>query len=345
MRTFAKPLGIAEIIQLIGGDYKGESSLVIKSVAQAAEADAQSVIFVDQEKYLQVSAASNAGLIICTEAYAEELGNHNLLLVEKPYFALMKLVSIWLHLETHSRIAEIHPTAIISPLAVIAEGVTIGAYTVIEAGAKIGKGSIVASGCQIGKNVSIGSNCHLYPAVTIYEDCFLQDRVVLHSGVVIGADGFGFLLDGAKQVKIPQIGNVIINNDVEIGANTCIDRGTIGSTIIGEGTKIDNLVQIGHNCLIGKHSILCAQVGLAGSTIVGDYVYLAGQVGAAGHIKIGDRAMIGAQSGISNDIPEDARCLGYPARDAGLMKRIMAAEMSLPDMYKAYRRSLKKEGD
>jgi UDP-3-O-[3-hydroxymyristoyl] glucosamine N-acyltransferase len=326
----------------LGGEDRGKQP-VEKLLRQRSRS--QSVIFVEQEKYLDASLASSAGLVICSEAYAGKLGNHNLLLVDKPYFALMKLVSIWLHLESHTRVAKIHPTAVISPEAVLAEGVSVGAYSVIEAGARIDKGTVIASGCQIGKNVNIGTNCHLYPAVTIYEDCILMDRVVLHSGVVIGADGFGFLLDGGKQIMIPQIGNVIINNDVEIGANSAVDRGTIGSTIIGEGTKIDNLVQIGHNCIIGKHSILCAQVGLAGSTIVGDYVYLAGQVGAAGHIKIGDRAMIGAQSGISNDIPEDARCRGYPARDAGLMKRIMAAEMSLPDMYKAYRRSLKKEGD
>ncbi|MDZ4122092.1 MAG: UDP-3-O-(3-hydroxymyristoyl)glucosamine N-acyltransferase [Candidatus Cloacimonadaceae bacterium] len=159
----------------------------------------------------------------------------------------------------------------------------------------------------------------------------------MHSGVVIGSDGFGYILMQGRQQKIPQIGNVVIHNDVEIGAGTTIDRATFGSTVIGEGTKIDNMVQIGHNCTIGKHSIICAQVGLAGSTNVGDYVYLAGQVGVAGHLTIHDRAMVGAQSGVANDIEAGAKYFGYPARNADLTKRIMAVERYLPDMYRAYK--------
>ncbi len=181
----------------------------------------------------------------------------------------------------------------------------------------------------------------LYPRVSIYEDSVIGKNCIIHSGVVIGADGFGFVQMNGIQQKIPQVGNVIIGDGVEIGANSCIDRATLGSTKIGNGTKIDDLVMIGHNCSIGEHSILCSQVGLAGSTRVGDYVYLAGQVGVAGHLTIGSRAMIGAQSGVVNNVPEDARYFGSPAIDAKLTMRIVATQKHLPDMYRAFMKAKK----
>jgi UDP-3-O-[3-hydroxymyristoyl] glucosamine N-acyltransferase len=226
--------------------------------------------------------------------------------------------------------------AVIGKNVTMAPNVNIGALVVIEDGASIGDYSTIMSHCHIGKNVKIGTHCRLFPNVTIYEDCVLGDNVNIHSGTVIGADGFGYLLMQGIQQKIPQVGNVIIHDYVEIGANTTIDRGTISSTIIGEGTKIDNLVQIGHNCIIGKHSIICALVGLAGSTSIGDYVYLAGQVGAAGHLKVGDRTMVGAQAGISQDLAADGKYFGTPAREAQKMKRIMAVENNLPEMFKYF---------
>ncbi|HOH46888.1 MAG TPA: UDP-3-O-(3-hydroxymyristoyl)glucosamine N-acyltransferase [Candidatus Cloacimonadota bacterium] len=341
MKKFKLSLAVKDLVQYTGGEYRGDEGLSFDSVATAEDAVDGSIIFVEQEKYLEASRLSRASLIICSASLAQEFPGRNLLLADKPYLALMTLVSIWLSLESRDYQPEISPLAVISPEAVLGERVSIGAYTVIEAGVRIGEGSRIDSGCFIGEGSTLGRDCHLYAGVKLYDHCSLGERVIIHAGCVIGADGFGFLLVGGKQVKIPQIGIVEIHSDVEIGANSTIDRATLGATIVGEGTKIDNLVQIGHNCVIGKHSILCAQVGLAGSTIVGDYVYLAGQVGAAGHIKIGDRAMVGAQSGISNNIPEDARYLGYPARDANTMKRIMAAQMSLPEIYKSYLRSKK----
>lgn len=341
MKKFKLSLAVDDIAANTGGEYRGEPNLRFDSVGTAEDAIESSIIFVDQDKYLEASRGSRAGLIICSPAHAEEFPGKNLLLADKPYLALMTLVSIWLTLENRGIEPAISPLAVISDQAKLGEGLSIGAYAVIEAGVTIGDGSSIDSGCFIGEGSTVGKDCHLYPGVKLYDHCSLGDRVIIHSGSVIGADGFGFLLVGAKQVKIPQIGTVEIHSDVEIGANATIDRATLGATIIGEGTKIDNLVQIGHNCVIGKHSILCAQVGLAGSTIVGDYVYLAGQVGAAGHIKIGDRAMVGAQSGISNHVPEDARYLGCPARDANIMKRVFAAQMSLPEIYKSYLRSKK----
>lgn len=343
MKRFATPLDTAKIRSMIGGELLGDHSLSLSSVSEARDADSSSVIFVDQEKYLEAANASGAGLIICHADFTSRLSSHQLLIVPKPYLSLMTLVTIWLQLDAQSAETTIEPGAAISPAATLGKNLQIAATAYIAEGAVVGDGCKIGAGCVISKNARLGSGCLLYANSTVYEDCVLGDRVILHSGAVIGADGFGFLLEGGVQIKIPQIGNVVLGNDVEIGANSCVDRATLGSTIIGEGTKIDNLVQIGHNCVIGKHSILCAQVGLAGSTIVGDYVYLAGQVGAAGHLKIGDKAMVGAQSGIVNDVPEGSKYFGSPAREAGAMKRIMAAEKYLPEIYRSYQRSVKKE--
>jgi len=255
----------------------------------------------------------------------------------------MLIIAHWQKAEQQNLAYHIHSSAVIAADVRYEGEVEIGSDVKIGQGCTLGKGVIIGSGCKIGDNVIIGAGTILYPNVSIYEDCLIGKNCILHSGVVIGSDGFGFMLMQGIQQKIPQVGNVVIGDNVEIGANSCIDRATLGSTRIGDGTKLDNLVQIGHNCQIGKHCILCSQVGLAGSTTLGDYVYLAGQVGVAGHCKIGDRAMVGAQSGVSGDIPADGRYFGYPAMDANLTKRIMAAQKHLPEIYRGYLRQEKKE--
>jgi UDP-3-O-[3-hydroxymyristoyl] glucosamine N-acyltransferase len=310
-------------------------------VTEPSLADASSIIFLEQEKLLDLVRQAEAGLIITTEQFVPQLEGKNILVVEKPYYSVLMLVRYWLNLQEGDRASGIHESSVLGQNCVIGNNVTIGANSVIKDNCIIGDDTIIEENCHIGTDCRIGSNCKLYPGVTLYEESVLEDRVVLHTGVVIGADGFGYILLDGKQQKIPQIGNVVIHSDVEIGANSSIDRATFGSTIIGEGTKIDNLVQIGHNCVVGKHSILCAQVGLAGSTRIGDYVYLAGQVGVAGHLTIGDRAMVGAQSGVTNDIEPGAKYFGSPAREVGITKRIMAAEKYLPEMYRHYLKSIK----
>jgi len=325
MKRFTPGFTAGQIAQLLNAEYVGDPELLLDSVSEPASAEASTIIFLEQDKYFPLAEASRAGMIITTREFASRLPGRNLLITAKPYFAFMLLVSKWLELAGASSPAQTG----------ISEHAQVAASAVIDPTAVIG------AGCVIGENVRVGADCIIYPNVTIYADCEIGERVILHSGCVIGADGFGFLLMDGRQQKIPQIGNVVIHNDVEIGANTTIDRATLGSTVIGEGCKIDNLVQIGHNCVIGKHSIICALVGLAGSTVVGDYVYLAGQVGAAGHIKIGDRAMVGAQSGITADIPAGARYLGSPATDAGIQKRIMVAQRYLPDILAAYKKGEK----
>ncbi len=345
MKTFSSSLAPAEIIAVCGGEYQGESGITLQSVADPAQADASSIVFLEQEKYFEAVRNSRAALVFCLPETAAAFPGRNLLLHPQPYFALMRLVSWWLERSAEKPPPGIHPTAIVDPTASMGTDVHIGAYVVIGRNCRIGNGARIEANCVLGDEVGIGAQTLLYPHVVVYSGCEVGHDCIVHSGAVIGADGFGFILMDGIQHKIPQIGNVVIGSFVEIGANTTIDRGTLSSTTIGDGTKIDNSVQIGHNCVIGKHSILCAQVGLAGSTVVGDYVYLAGQVGAAGHISIGDKAMVGAQSGISGDVPSDARYLGYPAMDAGAWKRIRASEKHLPEIYREFLKQQKAHGN
>jgi len=343
MKNFEKHFRISQISELISEEKSIKHDALLTNASELKEANENSVCFFENEKFSEDLKASPAGLIFVPADFDKSLKpDSNLIFSENPYFSFMKLVKIWLKTDEPETEFTISENAEISQTAKIGKDVKIAHYTVIEANTKIGDGSIIESNCIIGKNVIIGKNCHIFSNTTIYEDSVIGDNVAIHAGCVIGADGFGYFLHENKQRKIPQIGNVIIENDVEIGANTTIDRATLGSTIIGEGTKIDNLVQIGHNCKIGKHSIICAQVGLAGSTEIGDYVYLAGQVGVAGHLKIDDGAMIGAQSGISNYVPKNAKYLGYPAIDAGLQKRIFAVQRKLPEIVKYINKEIKK---
>ena len=343
MKKFNKTITPEDIVAVCGGEYHGEQNITLQSVADPDEADSSSVIFWEQEKYLDAVKKSPAVLIFCHPDKANNLPNRNLILHPHPYFAFLRLVDWWIEQDAEKPIPEIHPTAIIDPSAIIGDGVYIGPYCIIGKNCQIENDSIIEAHCFISNNVSIGKNTHLYPNVNIYADTRIGNGVIIHSGTVIGADGFGFILMDGVQNKIPQVGNVVIEDFVEIQANSAVDRGTLSSTFIGQGTKIDNFVQIGHNCRIGKHCILCAQVGLAGSTILGDYVYLAGQVGVAGHLKIGDRAMVGAQSGITNDIPADARYWGSPAMEADRFKRILVSQKHLPEIYRFYLKQKKKE--
>lgn len=341
MKLFKHALAIDEIVAVTGGEGHSKQTLKLDNVCEVSEANARSVVFCEQDRLVETLRQSQAGLILTNDAFAAHFENRNVIVCEKPYFSFMKLVSYWLSLDAGEVEYRIHPTAIIDPEARFEGEVAIGAYSVIEACTTLGKGVRIGSGCNIGKKVSIGAGSIIHNQVCIYDDTVLGKNCEIHSGVVLGADGFGYLVLDGRQTKIPQVGNVVVHDDVEIGANSTVDRATLGSTVIGKGTKIDNLVQVGHNCVIGENSVLCAQVGLAGSTIVGDYVYLAGQVGAAGHITIGSRAMVGAQSGIAGNVPAGARLFGTPAGDANQMKRVFVAQKHLPDILRDYQKRLK----
>jgi UDP-3-O-[3-hydroxymyristoyl] glucosamine N-acyltransferase len=344
MRKFNIPLDISSIVERANGVLIERFETSLNNVAELDNADANSVCFYENEAYVEKLKSCKAGLVIVATDFNEDLNTYsNLLKVEKPYFTFMVLTKLWLEMDAQTMEHSISPKSSIADSALLGENVHIGDFVVIEDNVTIGNDTVIEANCVIRRGTKIGNNCHLFPNCTVYDGMVLENSVILHAGVVVGADGFGYILYEGVQEKVPQVGNVIIKDHVEIGANTCIDRGTIGSTIIDKHTKLDNLVQIGHNVNVGDNTIICSQVGIAGSTTIGKQVYLAGQVGVGDHCSVGDRTLAGAKSGIHGRVKADSKLLGYPARDIALQRRIMAAETKLPEMFKAYLKSKKKK--
>ncbi len=344
MKRFNFPLTPKKIASKLDCVTDFTNKVKLNNVAELHEANEYSVCFFENPKFLDALRETKAGLIFVPKDFDRNLKpNTNLLFIENPYIHFMMLVQTWLKLDLPKTKRRIDDSAIIAKSASLGKNIIIGSNCVISKNVNIGDNTIIESNCVIKDDVQIGNNCHIHPNITIYEDCVLKNNVILHSGCVIGADGFGYLFHDGIHNKVPQVGNVIIEDDVEIGANSAVDRATLGSTIIGKGTKIDNLVQVGHNCQIDENSILCAQTGLAGSTIIGKNVFIAGQVGVAGHLKIDDEAMIGAQSGVTNNVPKGAKLFGSPAIEVKLQKRIMVSEKYLPEIVKDYRKRQKEK--
>jgi UDP-3-O-[3-hydroxymyristoyl] glucosamine N-acyltransferase len=288
------------------------AGLEISGVASLADANPGELSFFGNPKYIGALRKTRASAVLVPESFAESLPVH-LIRVENPAEAFAAILPLFTP-KPLSFEPGIHPTALIADSANIGEGCHIGAYCVIEKNTTIGAGSVIEPHSFVGQESTLGEKCHLHPRVTVRERCRLGQRVVLHSGVIVGADGFGYEFRDGRQQKIPQTGTVQIDDDVEIGANSTVDRARFGRTWIQKGTKIDNLVQIGHNVTIGEHCILCAQVGISGSTRIGSYVVLAGKVGLSGHIEIGDRVQIGAMSGLAKNVPSDTIMFGAPAQ-------------------------------
>ena len=230
--------------------------------------------------------------------------------------------------------ATISPQAVISENVVIHENCHIGAFAVLNDGVEIGTNSEILAGVYLGQNVKIGKNCRIYPYAVIYDGVEIGDNVIIHSGAIIGADGFGYKFRNGQHVKVPQIGNVVIGDNVEIGANTCVDRGALGSTAIGAGSKIDNLVQIGHNNKIGQHVIVCGQTGISGSCTIENYAILAGSAGIADHVKIGQGAVVMARAGVANDVAAKTQVFGSPAKEKRVAYREQVAMSQLPELLK-----------
>lgn len=304
---------LSEAASLAGaGLPAGCAELEISGVASLQEARKGDITFFGNPRYLAQLRTSKATAVLVPKDFNEEISAIPLR-VDNPSAAFAAIVAAFAPCDPVPS-PGIHPSAVVSPLATLGEGVFVGPLAVIGEGAVIGARSVIDSGCLIGRDVRIGEDCHLYPGAIIRERCVLGNRVILQPGAVIGSCGFGYEFKEGRHVKIPQTGIVEIGDDVEIGANTTIDRARFGRTVIGEGSKIDNLVQIAHNVQVGPHSVICSQVGIAGSTCIGSYVTLAGQVGLAGHIEIGDKAVIGAQSGLSKNVPAGSMVLGAPAK-------------------------------
>ena len=325
---------LSELAAELDGLVVGDGTTVIRGVAGIREAMPGDLTFLANSRYDSHLAETRASAVICSREKRD--APLPLLMVENPYLAFQRAVRIFR--PDHYRPAPgIHASACVAGDAIVGREAAIGAHCVVEPGARIGDRVVLMSGCYVGHGASIGDDSYLYPRVVIREDCALGARCVLHPGVVVGSDGFGFALDKGRYHKVPQVGNVVIGDDVEIGANTTIDRATTHSTRIGEGTKIDNLVQIGHNVVVGRHCIIVAQVGISGSTELEDHVTLGGQAGLVGHIKIGKGAMVGAQSGVTKSVPEATVVTGYPATQHSAWKRLQAFIHRLPDLFQRTR--------
>lgn len=292
-----------QVASLVGGTVLGDQNRIISNVAPIESASETDLCFISNKKYQHHLLTTQAGVVIVDENLANHQGNLTLIVSPMPYVAFCQaLITFFDYIPPHQ---EIHPTSVIEPSAQIGEGVYIGPHVYIGHQVSIGKGAKIYANTSIYENSVIGENTIIYSNVSIYYQTKIGKNCIIHSNAVIGSDGFGHApLPDGSYIKIPQIGNVIIHDNVEIGSNTSIDRANMGSTIIGEGCRIDNLVQIAHGVVVGKNTIIAAQAGVSGSTVVGNNVILAGQVGVVGHITIADGVQIGAQCGISNNITE-----------------------------------------
>ncbi len=329
----ANHLTLSELARWVDGDIvRGELDSFYAGMASLDAAGPSDVSFLGNEKYHAQFLASKAGAIIVQRGETGGNPDSALIAVENPTLAFSVVVR---HFAAASRkfSAGIHPSASIANDAKLdPEKVRVHAGAVIMAGARIGDGSEIGPNSVIGEDVTIGKDCHVMANVSVRECCVLGDRVQLQPGVIIGSDGFGYEFSQGRHVKVDQVGIVEIGDDVEIGANTTVDRARFGKTIIGDGTKIDNLVQIGHNVVIGKHCLIVALTGISGSTRIGDHVTIAGQVGMAGHITVGDKATITARAGVTSNLPGGAIYGGRPAKPFNEEMKLRASVRRLPKL-------------
>jgi UDP-3-O-[3-hydroxymyristoyl] glucosamine N-acyltransferase len=317
-----------QIAERIGATVIGDPDLPLTGFAPADSAKPGDLTFAENESYFARAKQSAASAILVAGDFPPDA--KTLIRVTNARVAFAQVLPLFFPEPTFT--AGIHPSAVVAATAQVDPTAHIGPHCVVGERVKIGPGAVLISQVYVGDDCSVGEQTRLFPHVTLYQRSHLGKRVRIHAGAVIGADGFGYVFDGSEHRKVPQVGQVQIQDDVEIGANTTIDRAALGATIICKGTKIDNLVQIAHNVTIGEHSIIVAQVGIAGSTKIGAYVTVAGQAGIAGHLRIGDRVTLAAQSGVMHHIPEGQKWMGSPAQPDRVTKRQLLAIERLPDL-------------
>jgi UDP-3-O-[3-hydroxymyristoyl] glucosamine N-acyltransferase len=322
---------LSELARQIDGVFSGDGAVDIRGVAGIREAGSGEVSFIANPRYAPEAAATKASAVIVAEDWVAECPA-TLIRVKNPDVAFAKATAIF-YTPVPAPVTGVHPSAVVARDAELGSGVCIGPLCVIESGAKIGAGTVISAQCYIGFRSVVGEKSFLYPQVSLREFVKIGSRSIIHNGTVIGSDGFGYCVDGEGiRTKIPQVGIVEVGDDVEIGANVTIDRARFGITKIGNGVKIDNLVQIAHNVIIGDHAVIVSQVGISGSTTIGSKTILAGQAGVSGHLRIGSGVIIGPGAGVSKDIPDGDHVLGSPAMPVNKMKRMHASIMLLPKM-------------
>jgi UDP-3-O-[3-hydroxymyristoyl] glucosamine N-acyltransferase len=326
------------IAALLEGDIEGDKNVAVSSFAKIEEGSAGALSFLANSKYEPYIYATESSVVVVARSFEPKAPvKATLVRVDDPYASFAHLME--LYAATKQRRMGISSHADISPEATLGEGCYVGSFAVIEAGAQVGDRVEIYPGCYIAQGVKIGAGTTLHAGVKIYEGCTVGADVIIHAGAVIGADGFGFAPDGSGGYnKVPQIGNVVIEDNVEIGANTCIDRATMGSTVIKSGAKLDNLIQVGHNAVVGENTVAAALVGIAGTSKIGAGCMLGGQVGIAGHLTIGDRVQIGSKSGVSNNLPDDTTWFGYPALPVSKFHRSHAVFRNLPELSRTVHR-------
>lgn len=322
------PYTARQIADLIGGVVHGDGAISLTGFAPAGSARPGDLTFAENEAYFTRAEASAASAVLVDQAFASN--SKALIRVPNARIGFARALAVFFPDPEHP--PGIDPSSVVDPLAEVDPTAHIGPLCRIAARAKIGPGAVLEGIVHVGQDCVIGASCHLHPNVTLYPRTELGQRVRIHSGSVLGSDGFGYVLDDGAHRKVPQVGSVAVQDDVEIGACVTIDRGALGPTVIGRGTKIDNLVQIAHNVVIGEHCLVVSQAGIAGSTRLGSFVTLAGQVGLAGHLKIGNQVTIAAQSGVMHDIPDGQKWFGYPAQPDRKMKRQLLAVQQLPTL-------------
>ena len=327
------------IAAIVGGELRGTAGTVVDSVASLDRAEPFQLGFFADARYAAGFASTRAGVVLVTTSLADAANSvPSRIVVEKPNEALVMLLPLLYPAREAS--PAIHPTARIGRGATLGRRVTLDAYAVVGESAKIGDDVFVGAHCVVGDRVRIGAGSRLLPGSTLYGGAELGERVIIHSGARIAADGFGYVFSGGAHLRIPHVGRCIIGDDVEVGANTTVDRGSIDDTLVGAGTKIDNLVQIAHNVRIGRTCLIMSQVGIAGSAHIGDGCVIGGQAGIAGHITIGDGARIAAQAGVFGNVPSGETWSGYPARPHREALRSLAALFKLAGMVKRIERQL-----
>ena len=327
-----KSLTLREVASLVGGELVGGNEVSpITGVAGIKEAQKGEVTFLANDKYLPfLSETKAAAVVVPPDTKADGIA---LIRCSNPSQAFTRIAS-YFSPGPLEFLPGIHATAVLEKNAILSDGVHIGPHAVISEGSSVGKRSAIGANVYIGPHCKIGEDVLIYPNVTIREHTQVGDRVIIHSGTVIGSDGYGYETNNGEHEKIPHTGYVLIEEDVEIGANACIDRGRFQKTWIQKGSKIDNLVQIAHNVIIGPNSLIVSQSGISGSTELGKNVIIAGQAGIVGHITIGDHAIVGAGAGVTKPVPANAVVLGSPAKPIGEQKRLFAFIARLPDLFK-----------
>jgi len=328
------PVKIAEIAEWIGATIEGDESIEITGLAKIEQAQSGQLSFIANPKYVKYAETTQASALLVDLDFP--VSAPTLLRIANPYFAFLQLAKRF-YQQAPQIETGVHESAIIGEASVIGANAAVGPHVFVGKNCRIGKDAVIFPGVFIGDDCEIGDNCLLYANVSIREQCRIGDNCIIHPGAVIGSDGFGFAFEGGRYHKLPQMGIVVIENDVEIGANATIDRATLGETRISAGVKIDNLVQIAHNVQIGKHTAVAAQVGISGSTKIGDHVLIGGQAGLVGHITVGDKAKIGAQAGVTKSVDEDQFVSGYPARPFRTEMREHASLARLPEMLRRFR--------